>query len=69
MKKIIMKTEINDAGELMDFLSECAASGADLSVTNVVSVISIKGEEIGTCFLIEETLSDGSIVHNIEFHG
>ena len=69
MKSIIMTKQINDAGELLDFLNWCIEADADLSVVNVSSHIAIKGEEIGTVHLIEETLSDGSKVHNIEFHG
>lgn len=60
MAKIILSASIHNAEELREFLEEVEAHGYDTGLINLAS-----GEAARLVSIEEETLSDGSIVHNI----
>lgn len=64
-KSVVLKADVHTADELYHFFQMCQQCGADLSTTYIESYVELKGEQIGSANLIEETLSDGSIAYTI----
>lgn len=62
MLKVIDKREIQTAQDLLRYLEEVEALGWDLGTIHLHTA----GADIGSVALIEEKLSDGSLVWNLK---